>query len=233
MIKTEVLPYRSKEETMNAKKKSSTAYLTKLAVMVAIILVMSFTPLGYLKTPGLSITLLTVPVAVAAAMLGPVGGAVAGLTFGLTSFYQAMTSGGFATMLMAISPFYTFITCVVTRVLEGWLSGLIFKALYTHEKSRKISYYVAGLATPILNTILFMGSLCLFFYNTDAIQQIVVKLGVSNPLAFVFAFVGAQGAIEAGICFVLASAIIRALYAAMKHNAAKKKKQTAQANAAA
>ena len=64
--------------------------MVELAMMIAIILLMSFTPLGYLRTPGLSITLLTIPVAVGAIILGPKGGAVCGFTFGATSFYMAV-----------------------------------------------------------------------------------------------------------------------------------------------
>ena len=73
--------------TTAAAKRSSTLYMVELAMMIAIILLMSFTPLGYLRTPGLSITLLTIPVAVGAIILGPKGGAVCGLAFGATSFY--------------------------------------------------------------------------------------------------------------------------------------------------
>ena len=57
--------------TTAATKRSSTLYMVELAMMIAIILLMSFTPLGYLRTPGLSITLLTIPVAVGAIILGP------------------------------------------------------------------------------------------------------------------------------------------------------------------
>ncbi len=56
--------------TTAAAKRSSTLYMVELAMMIAIILLMSFTPLGYLRTPGLSITLLTIPVAVGAIILG-------------------------------------------------------------------------------------------------------------------------------------------------------------------
>ena len=105
--------------------------MVELAMMIAIILLMSFTPLGYLRTPGLSITLLTIPVAVGAIILGPKGGAVCGLAFGATSFYMAVTgSSAFAAALFNINPFGTFIVCIVARVLEGWLTGLIFAALY-------------------------------------------------------------------------------------------------------
>ena len=62
-----------------------TRYMVELALMIAIIFIMAFTPLGYLKTPGLSITFLTVPVAVGAMILGPKGGAICGFAFGITS----------------------------------------------------------------------------------------------------------------------------------------------------
>ena len=42
-----------------------------MALLVAIILLMAFTPIGYIKTAGLEITLIVVPVAVGAVTLGP------------------------------------------------------------------------------------------------------------------------------------------------------------------
>ena len=103
--------------TTAAAKRSSTLYMVELAMMIAIILLMSFTPLGYLRTPGLSITLLTIPVAVGAIILGPKGGAVCGLAFGATSFYMAVTgSSAFAAALFNINPFGTFIVCIVAEI---------------------------------------------------------------------------------------------------------------------
>ena len=71
---------------MTTAKTFSTRYMVELALMIAIVFLMSFTPLGYIRTPGLSVTLLTVPVAVGAVILGPAGGAICGLAFGVTSF---------------------------------------------------------------------------------------------------------------------------------------------------
>ena len=202
-----------------ANKKFDTRYMVELAMMIAIILLMSFTPLGYIRTPGLSVTLLTIPVAVGAIILGPKGGAVCGLAFGATSFYMALTGRfAFAAMLLSISPVGTFITCIVARVLEGWLTGLIFAALYKKASTKKISYYIASLACPLLNTLFFMGFLCIFFYNTEYIQGIASGLGVGNPILFVTAFVGIQGLIEAGICFVIGSIVSRALFSALKRS---------------
>ena len=187
---------------MNNTHASRTRYLVELALMVTIIFVMAFTPLGYFRTLGLSITFLTVPVAVGAMILGPLGGAICGLAFGITSFMQCFGMGAFGTMLFSINPLGTAVVCIVPRLLEGWITGLIFKA-------------VASLACPLLNTLFFMSALVLIFYHTDYIQGFVTSLGVSNPFTFVVAFVGVQGLIEAIVCFILAGAISRALSAAL------------------
>ena len=200
---------------MNNQHAARTKFMVELALMVAIIFVMAFTPLGYFRTLGLSITFLTVPVAVGAMILGPLGGAICGLAFGITSFMQCFGMGAFGTMLFSINPLGTAVVCIVPRLLEGWITGLIFAALYK-SPAKKFSYYVASLACPLLNTFFFMGFLCLFFYNTDYIQGIVSSLGVSNPVVFVAAFVGVQGLIEAGFCFVVGSIISKALSVALK-----------------
>ena len=190
-----------------------TLFMVELALMVAIIFIMAFTPLGYFQTMGLSITFLTVPVAVGAIILGPKGGAICGLAFGITSFMQCFGMGAFGTMLFSINPLGTAITCIIPRVLEGLLCGLIFQAL--HKNMKNGAYLIASLACPLLNTLFFMSSLVVFFYNTDYIQGFVSTFGVTNSFAFVIAFVGVQGAIEEIVCFLLAGAISRALGTAL------------------
>ena len=71
------------------------------------------------------------PVRSPSSVLGPVGGLICGLTFGLTSLYQAVTGGSvFSFALFNISPVFTIILTVVPRTLEGLLTGLIFKVLH-------------------------------------------------------------------------------------------------------
>lgn len=193
---------------------SRTLYMVELSLMVAIIFIMAFTPLGYFQTLGLSITFLTVPVAVGAIVLGPKGGALCGLAFGITSFIQCFSAGAFGAMLLSINPIGTAFTCIVPRVLEGWLSGLLFRAV--KKAAKNAAFPIASLACPLLNTLFFMSSLVLIFYHTDYIQSIVAALGVTNPFMFVVAFVGIQGLIEAAVCFVIATAVSRALSSALK-----------------
>jgi uncharacterized membrane protein len=193
-------------------KKSKTLKLAQLALLVAVVLVMAYTPLGYLRTLGLEISFLMIPVTIGAIVLGPVEGAILGLVFGLTSFATCFGSSPFGAALLAINPVFTFITCVVARVLAGYLAGVVFKVV----KKLKYSYEIACLAGPLLNTLFFMGCLVLFFYNTEFIQNLAVTLGTANPFAFVIAFVGLQGAVEAVACFVIATVISRNVHKFVK-----------------
>lgn len=195
---------------------SKTRYMVELAMMIAIILLMAFTPLGYIRTPFLTVTLITIPVAVGAMILGPKGGMVCGLAFGLTSFYTALTApsvmmGAF----MAVNPLYVAILCIVPRTLEGLFCGLIFKALRKATKN-PVVYYITGVSCPAINTILFMGTLVLLFYNCDYVVNMRVTLGVSNPLAFVAAVVGIQALFEAAACGIVSGVVGQGLNRVLK-----------------
>ena len=193
-------------------KKTKTLKLAQLALLVAVVLVMAYTPLGYLRTLGLEISFLMIPVTIGTIVLGPVEGAILGLVFGLTSFATCFGSSPFGATLLAVNPVFTFITCVVARVLAGYLAGIVFKIV----KKFKYSYEIACLAGPLLNTLFFMGCLVLFFYNTEFIQNLATSLGAANPFTFVILFVGLQGLVEAIACFIIATIISRNVHKFIK-----------------
>ncbi|MEG1947101.1 MAG: ECF transporter S component [Lachnospiraceae bacterium] len=196
---------------MRKNRKVNTVYLVQMALLIAIILIMAFTPIGYIRTLGVDITLIVVPVAVGAVVLGPMAGTVLGAVFGLTSFIQCFGMSPFGAVLLGINPIYTFIVCFVTRTIVGGLTGLIYQGLFKLKATRKLSVVITNLCCPLLNTVLVMGTLVLFFYQTSYIQGFADTLGVGNPVTFIVAFVGINGVIEATVCFVVGSAISHAL----------------------
>lgn len=188
--------------------------LTQLALFVALELVLTYTPLGYLSVPGLSITFLMVPVVLGAILLGPLEGAVLGGVFGLTSFVQCFGASPFGAALLAINPVATFVVCFVPRVLAGWLPGLLFKAWYRGGDTRhpNLVFGASALLGSVLNTLLFMSGLLVCFFSTDYLQTMAQGMGTANPFVFAALFVGVQGLIEAAVCCVLATVLCRALY---------------------
>ena len=112
---------------MKKNQKADTVYMVEMALLIAVILIMAFTPIGYIRTLGLEITLIVVPVAVGAVTLGPAAGAALGAVFGITSFIQCFGMSPFGAALLGINPIYTLIVCVLPRTLMGWLTGLLYQ----------------------------------------------------------------------------------------------------------
>ncbi|KAF5031260.1 ECF transporter, substrate-specific component [anaerobic digester metagenome] len=195
------------------RKKRSAGKMVRTALLTAIIFVMAFTPLGYFKTGGLSITLLPVPVIIGAIVMGPVTGAVLGLAFGMTSLIQCFGLEPFGTALMGINPVGTILTCLLPRAAMGFLTGVVFAVLSRMDKKKLLSFAATSLLGALFNTAFFMTFLVLFFYRTDFIQKIVAGMGTGSAFAFVLAFVGINGLIEAVACCVLAGTISKALCA--------------------
>ena len=185
--------------------------MVRLSVLVAIMLLLELTGLGMIKTAGLEITIFLVPVIVGAIVMGPGAGAFLGGVFGCISVWECFGTSWVGTMLLGISPVLTFLVCVPTRILAGWLCGLAFKALHKLDKSNLWSFGAAGLIGALCNTAFFMTTLCLCFYHTEFIQNFVQAFGSANPFLFVIAFVGVNGLIEAIVCFFTGAVIAKAV----------------------
>ena len=178
--------------------------MTLLGLLCGILIIMSVTPLGYLRVGALSITLNMIPVAIAAVAMGPLGGAITGLVFGLTSFFSALTGGSsMGVIMMNISPALTFVQSVVPRLFMGICVGAIYR-LFCAVNQRKAAAYAAGFAAAFLNTLFYMTSLVLLFGNTEYVQGLI---GGRNIILFMCAFVGFNAVFEV-ICSTVVSGIL-------------------------
>lgn len=199
--------------------KQQTQRLVLAAVFTALIVVMSFTPLGYLRVGFVSISFMTVPVALGAILLGPAYGAYFGLLFGITSFIQCFTGDVFGAMLVGISPVFTAVMCIIPRTLIGLLCGLVFTAIKKASKNDIGAFLTAGLSAPLINTLLFMGSMMLFFYNNPAFHTGLEGLGImgyNNLLSLIWIMVGTNGIIEFFVCGIISFALSKSLSTVFK-----------------
>ena len=125
------------------KTKLTTSQLTVLGLMAAVLLLMAYTPLGYLNIGPLAITFNVIPVAISAIVLGPAGGAAAGAIFGLTSFLQCIGVGGtsaMGAMLFGINPVFCLSSEIPAPCSGRTASGLYFQR---NEKKGQISIFPA------------------------------------------------------------------------------------------
>lgn len=192
------------------KKKFDTKRLVLLAMLAGILLIMSFTPLGYLNIGPLAISLNMIPVAIGAAALGPSGGAMLGAIFGITSCLQCVGIGGTSAMgmvLFEISPVLTIIQRLIPRILAGWISGWIYLGM-RKATGASISGFVTGFCAALLNTVLFMLALVALFGHTEYLQDLI---GGKNILVFICTFVGVNAVVEMLAATVTVGAVCAAL----------------------
>lgn len=191
--------------------------LCLLGSFAAIELVMKLMGLGSVPVGPLNMSFLTVPVAVGAMLIGPMGGCVLGTVFGLCSLWDAVSGASVMTgIFFSISPVHTVILCVVTRALMGLLTGLLFHALKKVDRAGVVSYFVSAFAAPFLNTLLFMGYIVLAFYGTEYVQGLVGTKGATNPFMFVVLLVGVQGLVEMLVCTLVAGGVSKGVAHAMR-----------------
>lgn len=150
---------------MNKKKLLTTKQLVMLGLLAALVLIFSSTPLGTLPLGPLSITLNMIPVAIAAIVVGPIGGCIIGAVFGTYSFLQAMGIGvpsGMGILTFEISPILTFVQRFVSRALTGLLLGYVYRGV-RKLCNATIAFFATGFCAALLNFVFFMGFLALCF----------------------------------------------------------------------
>ncbi len=177
---------------MNHQSKTHTQNLVILGMMAALIFVLQFVtvPLG-----PITVTLSMVPVAITAVVLGPVYGLTAGAVWGLASLIKAVTgASGLTTTLLGISVARTLFLCFIPRMLDGLLLGYLYRLL---RKIRVLHVVTAGCIvgffSALLNTIFFMSTIAILFWNTEYFQGI---LGGRSVIGWILATIAANAIFE-------------------------------------
>ena len=126
----------SSNQGARATRSASIRSMVLLAMFTAIIILMAFTPIGYIDLPIIKATLIHVPVIVGAVLMGPKKGAFLGFVFGLTSLIKNTIMP--SALSFAFSPLipvpgldkgslWALVICFIPRILVGVTPWLIYK----------------------------------------------------------------------------------------------------------
>lgn len=201
----------------NSWNRSKTTRLVTLALLSAIILILQFTPLGFIPIPPFNPTTMHIPVIIGAIVLGPTDGAILGLIFGLSSILQATIQLPLTAFLF--SPFVPFgswksaVIAIVPRVLVGLFAGYTFRFLQRFDKTKFGASAAAAVVGSFTNTILVLGGVYVLFRSEYANQ---FKVPVSAVFKGLAAIVGTSGVAEAIVAAVISAAVARAVFALRK-----------------
>ncbi|MBE7027157.1 MAG: ECF transporter S component [Ruminococcaceae bacterium] len=199
--------------TSNEKTKK----LARLAIIIAIQLILTFTPfIGYIPLGFTRATIIHIPVIIGSLLLGPGSGAVLGFVFGLTSLYTNTFSPTITSFVF--TPFYSvdgnsgnllsLVICFVPRILVGVVPYYALRLLKKTKLSGKINYAICGLLGSLTNTLLVMNMIYLFFGESyGAVKNIAADALYSVILSVIFI----NGVPEAIVAALLTSIVVSAL----------------------
>lgn len=200
-------------------KKSNTRKMVLSALLGGIIILLNFTPIGYIQLPIIKATIIHVPVIIGSIILGPRIGAGLGVVFGLTSLYN----NTFAPTLLsfAFSPAITvpgtdsgswtaLLVAFLPRILVGVFPYYIYKFFHKilKAKGEVVSLAVGGIAGSMTNTVLVMN--LIYFLFRDAYGD-TFNLAIGAVYKAVLTIVIVNGLPEAIVAAILTAAVCKVL----------------------
>lgn len=136
------------------KEKLTSKKLVTAAILGAITVVLSITPLGLIPLGLINATTMHIPVIIAAIVEGPLVGALVGLIFGISSLANAIIRPNPVSFV-----FYNPLISIVPRILIGLTSYYAYNALKgKDEKTLKV-------LTKVLWTLILLGLVFLLYRN--------------------------------------------------------------------
>jgi len=185
-----------------SQSRQKTTQITTIGLFIAIIFVMTFVPnIGYIQVNILTVTTMHIPVIIGSVLLGPLGGFILGLTWGVTSWLKVLTS--------VVSPleralFLNPLISILPRLLVGLTVsyGSIF--LNKMVKNGILKDTMLAVLGTVTNTILVLGAISLFAGGTLFPQ--------SQTLSTIIAtLIGTNGLVEIAVAVLLVPTILRRL----------------------
>lgn len=199
-----------------------TRYLTSIALMAAMVILLANTPLGMIQLPVIKATTVHIPVILGAVILGPGAGAILGGVFGVCSMVSNTVT---PTLLsFAFSPFMSMTgisgalkalwISVGCRVMVGAAAGWTWIAL----KKMKVNYAAAlpltGFVGSMANTVFVMGSIYLLLAREYAQAR---SAAVDAVWGLIMATVTGSGIPEAIAAAILVGVIGKVLLQAVPY----------------
>lgn len=198
----------------NGAKRFDTKRLAVLGLFSAIVIVLQFVCMTFLRFTAFSITLTLVPIVVGAALYGKKAGAWLGFVFAL-----AVLLTGDAAAFLTVNAFGTIVTVIAKGVLAGFCSGLVYRAL--EKKNMTFAVFSSAVIAPIVNTGVFLLGCLIFFLPT--VREWGAAAGYENVGAyFIVGFVGINFVIELVVNVILGPIIVRLIRIARKQGIGEK-----------
>ena len=195
------VPLRDRRRT----QKQRVLYLVQMALLTAVIMALHFSGVA-IPAFGTKISLVLIPIAMGAMLLGPAAGAILGFVYGVTVFVSlgVLHMDPFTAILFDNNPVMTFLICTVKTTAAGLVAGYVYRALY--KKNALLAVFVAAALVPTINTGVFVLG-CFIIYNT--ISQVAAGNGYAPVYFILIVCAGVNYALELAINLIFSPALER------------------------
>ena len=191
---------------MSSKKKTSTRKLTVTGMMIAITMILAYTPLGIIPLQPVSATITHIPTIIIALLEGPIVGAIIGAAFGIVSLIKALRQPAGILDPYFINP----LVSILPRVLIGIVAGYSYKGFLNVIKNGTLCAVLASALGSLTNTLGAMGMIYVL-YLSDMTQKLGTAAG---PV--IWGIITTYGIVEmlaaAVICTTVVLALKKAVY---------------------
>jgi len=187
---------------MTAIKRFDTRKLILIAILTTMVIIMQILAIIMKPLfPAFTISLVLMPIAIGAALLGTLAGAWLGLVFG----FIVLISGD-ATPFLAINPAATIFVVLLKGTVAGLAAGLLYNSLEHINKT--IAAFAAAIICPVVNTGIFIAGCYIFFLPT--LTEWGIAAEAVNVTSFIFfGLIGVNFFFELGTNLVLSPVIVR------------------------
>ncbi len=154
------------------------------AMLGAITALLAFTPVGMitLPPPFPAVTLVHIPVIVAALVEGPWVGVPVGLIFGLCSLIRAWGSGMVGLTLFFRNPLVSVLPRLIIP-LAAWAAYALWRRIFKADGALdKLGVGVAAVVGTLTNTVLCLGAIVVLYGSelNALVQNLIALGGASN-----------------------------------------------------
>ena len=198
-------------------RSKKTSEMVKMALFIALIILLSVTPLGYIPLGAINATTIQMPVIIGAVLFGWKKGAVLGGVFGVTSLIKNTLQPNLTSFVF--SPFvpvfgeesgslWAIVISLFPRIMIGVVAAAVFSLLVKLKLNKTVSSAIAGFCGSLANTVLVMGGIYVFFGESYSAAK---DIAYNALMATVSATITGAGITEAIVSAVVCGAVCTAL----------------------
>ncbi len=205
-------------------KKLDVRKMTIIAMLSAISIIMSLTPIGYIPiNPVMNLTIMHIPVIIGAIVEGPLAGMIIGFVFGATSLLKALTAPT-VTNFISLNPLVSILPRMLIAIVSYYsyifISNMIDKAIsrksdegIKNSKLKIVPAAFTGVIGTLTNTIGYLGMAYILYAQRFAEAYISSNPNASglNPAYILFGLVGANAIPEAILAAIIVGSVVTVL----------------------